>query len=109
MLRPKHFKLVWWCLQFLSGFLAKGHLSLVSRQSRLSVNYMGDNEIIPGAVLLAFILQLIKNRKCPARRPSMKAMGPVITSSGVSYLQMSSVGSHSRSGMEEKGKKESLS
>ena len=33
----KNFKLVWQCHQFLSGFLAKGHLPRVSRQLRLSV------------------------------------------------------------------------
>ena len=32
----KSFKLMWRCYQLLSGFLAKGHLPLVSGQSRLS-------------------------------------------------------------------------
>ena len=32
------FEAVWRCHQLLHGFLAKGHLSRVSRQSRLSVN-----------------------------------------------------------------------
>ena len=31
-------------------FQAKGHLPRVSRQSRLSANDKGDNEMIPGAV-----------------------------------------------------------
>ena len=33
----KSFKLVWLCQQLLSGFLAKGHLPRVSRQSRRSL------------------------------------------------------------------------
>ena len=33
----KSFKLVWRCHQLLSGFLAKGHLPRVSRQSRRSL------------------------------------------------------------------------
>ena len=33
----KSLKLVWWCHQLLSGFLAKGHLPRVSRQSRRSL------------------------------------------------------------------------
>jgi hypothetical protein len=36
----------------------------------------------------------------------MKAVRPVITSNGVPYLQMRSVGSHSTSGREKEGKKE---
>ena len=32
------------------GLLANDHLQRVSRQSRLSGNDKGDNEIIPGAV-----------------------------------------------------------
>ena len=34
----KIFKLVWWCHQLLSWFLAKGHLPRVSLQSFLSAN-----------------------------------------------------------------------
>ena len=45
----KSFKLVWRFHQLLSGFLVKGHLLRVSRQSHLSVNNVG-NEMIPGAV-----------------------------------------------------------
>ena len=33
----------------------------------------------------------------------MKAVGPVITSNGVPYIQMTSIGSHSTSGREKKG------
>ena len=47
-LSTKGFKLVWWCHQLLSGFLVKGHLLLVLRQSRLSVNDKDDNEMIRG-------------------------------------------------------------
>jgi len=36
-LRPKKIQLVWKCHQVLSGFLAKGHLPRVSRQSRRSL------------------------------------------------------------------------
>ena len=43
------FKLVWRCHDPLSGFIVKGRLPQVSRQSRLSANSMGDNEMIPGA------------------------------------------------------------
>ena len=42
--------LVWRYYQLLSGFLTKGHLPRVSRQSRLSANDKGDDEKIPGAV-----------------------------------------------------------
>ena len=46
----KSFKLVWRCHHLLSGFLANGHLLRMSRQSRLSANDKGDNEVIPGIV-----------------------------------------------------------
>ena len=42
----KSFKLVWLYHQFLFVFLTKGHLSVVSRQSYLSANDKGDNEMI---------------------------------------------------------------
>ena len=41
---PKDFKLVWWCHQPLSRFLANYHLPQVS------ANDKGDNEMIPGTV-----------------------------------------------------------
>ena len=50
---------------------------------------------------LVFTLQL---RKTSARRPSEKALRPVIASKGISHLQMTSVGSHAMSGMEKEGK-----
>ena len=45
----KNFKLAWRCHQFLSRFLAKGHLPPESHQSLLLANDKGDNEMIPGA------------------------------------------------------------
>ena len=44
----KAFKLEWRCHQLLSGFLVKGYLLRVSRQSCLSASDKGDNEMIPG-------------------------------------------------------------
>ena len=47
--------------------------------------------------------------KTPTRRQSMKAVQPSITSNGVPYLQMRSVGSYnSTSGREERKGRESL-
>ena len=45
----KCFKVVWRCHQLLSGFLTNGTLPRVPRQSRLSVNDKGDNDVVPGA------------------------------------------------------------
>ena len=42
--------LVWRCHQILYAFLAKGHLSRLSRQLRLSDNDNDDNEMKPGIV-----------------------------------------------------------
>ena len=41
---------MWRYQQFLSGLLANDNLPRVSRQSCLSANNKGDNEMIPGAV-----------------------------------------------------------
>ena len=57
-------------------------------------------------VLLAFALQLRKHQKTSARRPSMKAVRQVIALNGISYLQMTSIGSHSTPGTKKGGKKE---
>ena len=46
----KWLKVMWWRRQFLSVFLAYGHLPWVSRQSRLMSNDKGDNEMISGDV-----------------------------------------------------------
>ena len=45
-------------------------------------------------------------RKTSARRSSMKAVGSVIASNGVPYLQMRSVGSHSTSGREKEANRD---
>jgi hypothetical protein len=73
----KSFKLVWQCHQLLAGFLAKGHLSAVSRQSCSSDNEKGDNYMIPrGCAQISWHLSYSwgKPRKTLARRPSMKAV-----------------------------------
>ena len=57
------------------------------------------------ADLLAFTTKETP-QKTSARRPSMKAVRPVIASNEVLHLQMRSVGSHSTSGIEKEGKKE---
>ena len=44
------FKLLWQCHPLLSGFLANRHLPRVSRQTHLTANDKGDNEMIPAAV-----------------------------------------------------------
>ena len=93
----KSFKLVWRCHQLLSGFLAKGYLPRLSRQSRLSTN---DRVVIRWyrglcTDLLAFALQLRKTRKTSARRRLMKFVRPIIASNGVNSLQMRRIGSHS--------------
>ena len=83
----KGFKLVSRWHQLLSGFVASDNLPRLSRQSRLSANDKGDNEMIPGTVhsLLAFALQLRKTPETSTRRPSMKAVRPVIISNEVLY------------------------
>ena len=43
----KSFRLMWRCHQFLSGFFAIGHLPRVQRESSLSANDKGGNEMIP--------------------------------------------------------------
>ena len=46
----KGFKLVWRGHQLLSGFLTRGYLPRVLRQSHLSAKDKSDGEIIPGTV-----------------------------------------------------------
>ena len=89
----------------LSGFLSKGHLPRVSRQSPLSANDKVIMRCYRGLCtdLLALALQL---KKILARRPSMKAVRSVIASNGGLYPQKMSVESHSTPGMEKEGKKE---
>ena len=65
----------------------------------MSANYKGENEVKQGAEHRSDIYFMAEERL-------MKAMGPVIASNGVHYLQMRLVGSHSTSGREKKGNKE---
>ena len=104
----KSFKLVWWCKQLLTGFLAKGHLSPVSRQLRRSLMIRVIIKLSWGLCTdLLAPYSRGKPQKTSARRPSDEgAMRPVIASNGVPYLQMRSVGSHSTSGREKEGIKE---
>ena len=83
-------KLVWRCHQ-LSEFLAKENLPRVLRQSCLSANDKGDNEMKLGAVHRSGIyLTAEENPGKPqlGRRQSAKAMLIIIVSNGVPYLQM---------------------
>ena len=96
---------MWRCHQLLSGFLAKGHLPRVSRQSRLSVNDKCDNEMIQEAVHRSLGICLTAEEN-PIKLSDEGAVQPVITSNRVPFLQMRSVGSHSTSGKEkEEGRK----
>ena len=92
---PKNFKVLWWCHQLLSGFLAKGQLFRVSHQSRslmirLIMNGPG------GCRQLSCNLPYSRGKplKTSARRSSDEgAVRPFIASNGVSFLQMRPVGS----------------
>ena len=82
----------------------------MARHSCLSANDKGNSEIIPGAVNRSpGINSKEKLLKTSARRPSIKAMRPVIASNRVTNLQMRSVRSHSTSGREEDGIKKGRS
>jgi hypothetical protein len=78
-----------------------------SCQSRLSVNYKGDNEIIPVAVHRSpgIYLTTEETPRKPQLGDSLNAVWSVIASNGVPYFQMSSVGSGTTSGREKEGKK----
>ena len=104
----KSFKLVWRCHQLLSGFLAKGHLPWVSRQSRRSLMIRVIMKWSWGLCTdLLASYNWGKPQKTSARRPSDEgAVQPVITSNGIPFLQMRSVGLHSMSGREKEGNKE---
>ena len=73
-------------------------------------NVKGDNEMILGAVYRfpGICLTAEENpRKPSARRSSDEgSVRPVIASNGVPFLQMRSVGSHSKSGREKEGNKD---
>ena len=97
------------CQQLLSGFLAKGHLPLVSRQSRRSLMISVIMKWSWGCAQISWHLPYSwgKPQKTSTRRPSDEgAVRPVIASNGLPFLQMRSVGSHSTSGREKEGKKE---
>ena len=94
----------------LSWFLVKGHLPRVSRQSRWSLMIrVIMNWSRGGCAQISWHLPYNwgNRRKTSARRPSdERAVRPFIASNWVPYLQMRSVESDSRSGMEKEGKKE---
>ena len=72
----------------------------------LVANDNGDNEMILGAVCRSPRISL-QPRKTSAKRPSYEgAVQPFITSNGVPFLQMWSVGSHSTSEREKEGNRE---
>ena len=84
-------------------------LPRVSRQSRLSANDKGYNDMIPGVVHRSpgICLKLRKSSENLSNRPSDEgAVRSVIGSNKVPYLQRTSVGSHSTSGNEKEGYKE---
>ena len=98
--------LVWLFQQLLSGFLANSQFNHVSR---LSANDTCDNKVKPGAVHISpgiYVTTEVNPGKFQLGDRLMKAVGPVIASNGVRYLQMRSVGSHNKSGMEKEVKKE---
>ena len=74
-------------------------LPRVSRQSRLSPNDKGDNEMIPGAVHRS--LEICRTAEENPRQSQLGDHRPVIASNEVPFLQMTSVGSHSTSRTEE--------
>ena len=88
------------CYQLLSGFLTNGHVPL---QSRLSVNYMRDNEVKPGIVHKSPGIYLKDEENLGKHQLGSnpkKTVRPVIVSNRVLYLKMS-VGSRSTSRKEE--------
>ena len=106
----KNFQLVWRCHQLMSGFLAKGHLPRVSRQSGRSLMI----RVIMkwswgGCAQISWHLPYSRGKpqKTSSRRLSDEgAVRPVIASNGVPFLQIRLVGSHSTLGREKKGIKE---
>ena len=97
--------------RLLSGFLTTGHLPQVSPQSRLSTSAKSDNEMIPGTVHKSpGIYQMAEENhgKPQLGDRLMKAVRPIVSSNGVPYLQMRSVGSLSTSEKEKEGNKDSV-
>ena len=80
----------------------------MSRHSRLSADFNGDNAIKPGSVHISPGIYLMTEEnpiKPQLGDHLMKAVRPVIASNGVPYLQIWSVGLHSMSEREKEGKK----
>ena len=72
---------MWRCHQLLSGFLAKGHLTRVSRQSRLPAGDKCDNEMKPGAVHRSATYHTAEeNSGNSAKRPSDKKLRDQLSS-----------------------------
>ena len=66
--------------QFLSGFLANAHVPRVSRQSRLSANDKGDNEMMSRAGYKSAVIYLMVEENPGKHRLGdrvMKVMRPV--------------------------------
>ena len=81
----------------------------MSRHSRLSVNGKCGNEMIPGVVLRSpgICLTAEENPGKPQVGDRLnKAVRPVITSNGIPYLQMRSIGSYNTSGRDKEEMKE---
>ena len=81
VLRPKKPSVVWRCHQLLSGFLVKGHMPRVSRQSHLSISDESFNEVVPGAlhISLGICLTAEENPEKPQLGDRMmKTVRPVI-------------------------------
>ena len=97
------FKLICWCHWILSEFLVKCHLLRVSRQSRLSANAKGDNEMIPGGVHRSPGIYLTAEENPRISQLGGRLMKAVQVLRWVSYLQMTSVGLHVTEGKERKG------
>ena len=74
----------------------------------LSTNNKGDNDVQLDDMQRSHGIYLIAERnpaKPQQRDRLVKAVRPVTSSNGVPYLQITSVGSHSKSGWERKGRK----
>ena len=72
---------------------------------------MGDNEMILGTVHRSLVICLTAEEN--PRKPQLgdcliNGLCEVFASNGVPFLQMRSVGSHSRSGREKEGKEERM-
>ena len=84
-----------------SGFLTKGDLPRVSRQSFLSTNDVGDNEMIPGAVHRSPDIYLMAEDNLGKPQLGDRLMK---AANGVPNLEMKLVQPESSSGREKEGK-----